>query len=241
MKLLSAPRSNPKVVKNIGKGVLTAPLHLSPYNLSGYQVCPMASKGCAAACLNTAGRGGIFKKGSSTNPIQEARKRKTLQFFKDRQEFMALLVKDIQAMERKAERESLSCGIRLNATSDIVWERTKLTYEGKQYGNVMELFPDVQFYDYTKRHNRKDLPENYHLTYSLAEDNEKRAEEAFSNGMNIAAVFFELPKTFTLGKHKDIPVINGDEHDYRPIDPKGVIVGLKAKGKAKCDTTGFVR
>jgi len=236
MKLLSNPTSNPKVAKNSKLGVLTAPLHLAPYDLSGYQVCPMASAGCAAACLNTAGRGGMFKKGENTNMIQEARKRKTLMYFEERDKFLELLYKDIEFMVRKAKRENLECGIRLNATSDIPWER--VLYKGK---NMMEHFPDVQFYDYTKRHNRKDLPDNYHLTYSLAEDNDDRAEEAFNNGMNIAAVFRkDLPDEFKLGKHC-VPVIDGDEHDYRPIDPQGVIVGLKAKGKAKTDNTGFVR
>ena len=231
MKLLSEPTSNPKIAKNVKFGVLTAPLHLAPYDLSGYQVCPMASEGCAAACLNTAGLGGVYPK------IQEARKRKTLMYFEDRENFMNLLVKDIEYMERKAKRENLKCGIRLNATSDIPWERVKVG----EHNNIMEMFPNTQFYDYTKRHNRRNLPDNYHLTYSLAEDNDERAEQAYANGMNIAAVFRkELPRFFKLGKF-NIPVIDGDEHDYRPIDPTSVIVGLKAKGKAIKDTTGFVR
>jgi hypothetical protein len=58
---------------------------------------------------------------------------------------------------------------------------------------------------------------------------------ALSNGMNVAAVFHKVPETY-LGR----TVINGDETDLRFLDPKGVIVGLKAKGKAKKDTTGFV-
>lgn len=237
MKLLSQPNANPKLAKNLKKKVLTAPLHLAPYDLSGYQVCPMASAGCAAACLNTAGRGGIFKKGEKTNMIQEARKRKTLMYFENRDEFMNLLVKDIQALERKAKKEKMQCGVRLNATSDIPWERVKV----QGHANIMEMFPKVQFYDYTKRHNRKNLPKNYHLTYSLAEDNDDRAEVAYANGMNIAAVFRkDLPDTFQLGKFK-VPVIDGDEHDFRPLDPKGVIVGLKAKGDARTDTSGFVR
>jgi hypothetical protein len=241
MELLSQPSANPKIAKNEKLGVLTAPLHLAPYDLSGYQVCPMASAGCAAACLNTAGRGGIIKAGDKTNRIQEARKRKTKLYFENRKEFMNLLVKDIKSMVRKANRENMICGIRLNATSDIPWERVPV--EGHK--NIMEMFPDVEFYDYTKRHNRKNLPKNYHLTYSLAEDNDDRATKAMLNGMNVAVVFRkELPKTFTLEDDKcklKVRVINGDEHDYRPNDPHGVIVGLKAKGKARTDKTGFVR
>jgi hypothetical protein len=49
-----------------------------------------------------------------------------------------------------------------------------------------------------------------------------------------------LPATFTIGG-KSFPVINGDETDLRFLDAKGVIVGLRAKGKARKDTTGFVR
>lgn len=242
MKLLSTPQSNPKVAKNLKQGVLTAPLHLAPYNLSGYQVCPMASKGCAAACLNTAGRGGIFKKGENTNAIQQARIRKTKLYFNNREEFMRLLWNDVVSLYNKANKQSLSCGIRLNATSDIPWERVSIEgYNGKTYKNIMEAFPYIQFYDYTKRHNRKNLPDNYHLTYSLCEDNDDRALQAYHNGMNVAAVFRkELPASFIL-KGVEIPVIDGDEHDYRPADPQGVIVGLKAKGKARHDTSGFVR
>jgi len=94
MKLLST--GNPKVLKGIKQGFNTYILHLAPYNVSGYQTCPKATAGCAAACLNTAGRGGMFKRGETTNTIQEARKRKTRLFFEARFDFMTLLVKDIE-------------------------------------------------------------------------------------------------------------------------------------------------
>ena len=172
------------------------------------------------------------------NAVQAARIRKTKYYFADRGAFMSQLVKEIQALERKAIRDSLSCGVRLNATSDIPWERVPV--EG--FKNIMLMFPKVQFYDYTKRHNRKNLPKNYHLTFSLAEDNDANAEKALLGGMNVAAVFKGkiLPNSFTLGQTV-AKVINGDEHDYRPLDPKGVIVGLIAKGRGRHDTTGFVR
>ena len=169
MKLLSNPTHNPKIAKNIDVGVLTAPLHLAPYDLSGYQVCPMASRGCAEACLNTAGRGQMTK-------VQEARIRKTKAYYEDRENFMNTLVKEITALERKAKKLSLSCGVRLNATSDIPWERVPIG----EHKNIMELFPNVQFYDYTKRHNRKNLPKNYHLTFSLAENNDNNAKKALA-------------------------------------------------------------
>jgi hypothetical protein len=103
--------------------------------------------------------------------------------------------------------------------------------------NLMQSFPHVQFYDYTKRANRKDLPSNYRLTFSLAENNDAAAEVALRNGINVAAVFHKVPQSY-MGR----TVINGDEHDLRFLDPVGVIVGLKAKGNARYDTTsGFVR
>jgi hypothetical protein len=111
----------------------------------------------------------------------------------------------------------------------------------------MEHFPEVQFYDYTKRHNRKNLPANYHLTYSLAENNDALANTALNNGMSVAAVFrneatvLTLEETGYLLQGLRVPVVSGDESDLRFLDPKSVIVGLYAKGKAKKDTSGFVR
>lgn len=231
--------ANPKTVKGQKKGYLTAVLYLAPADLSGYEVCPMASAGCRKACLNLAGRAGIMKAGETTNPIQKARIAKTRWYFEDRTSFMAQLEKEIAAFIRKAERLNLTPCVRLNGTSDIPWERI-MTASGR--ANLMEAFSQVQFYDYTKRHNRKCMggwPSNYHLTYSLAEDNDKRALLALENGINVSAVFRkELPAEF-FGRE----VVNGDESDLRFLDPKGgVIVGLIAKGRnAKRDTSGFVR
>jgi hypothetical protein len=231
MKLLTAPKSNPKIAKNIDIGVMTTGLSLAPYNTSGKQVCPMATDGCAAACLFYAGRGQMTS-------VQQARIKKTQMFFKERELFMEMVAKELMSASRKAEKLSLSLGVRMNILSDIVWERIPLKYKGKSYENVMELLPHAKFYDYTKRYNRKDLPDNYSLTFSLAENNDEHAKKALANGMNVAVVFRNenFPKKFM-----GVPVINGDEHDFRPIDPKPCIVGLKAKGKAKKDTTGFVR
>lgn len=224
MQLLST--GNPKLLKGEKKGYLSFILHLAPATLSGYQTCPKATKGCEAACLNTAGRGGMFKKGETTNVIQQARIRKTRMFFENRAEFLSLLVAEIRLGIKQASKKGLIPCFRLNGASDIRWEN---------YG-IMEQFPDVQFYDYTKITNRKtDHVPNYHLTFSRAESNDLDARLALKTGMNIAAVFTQLPETYA-GK----PVINGDETDLRFLDPKGVVVGLKAKGRAKKDSSGFV-
>lgn len=237
-------RGNPKILKGQSKGYLTFILHLSPSTVSGYNTCAAATDGCKLACLNTAGRGGIpnasavtveGRNGTMTvsNVIQAARIRKTVWFFRDRRGFMNQLVKEIGAGIKYAAKHNLIPVFRLNGTSDIRWESIQV--DGAP--NVMELFPTVQFYDYTKIPNRRDLPANYHLTFSLAENNDLNAWGALGRGLNVAAVFKgRLPTTY-MGR----TVVDGDESDLRFLDPKGCIIGLKAKGKAKRDTTGFVR
>ena len=171
--------SNPKVLKGTEQGYLTSILHLAPARLSGYNVCPMASDGCAAACLNTAGMGGIVKIGETTNTIQQARIAKTKYFYENRSNFLAQLQKEIAAAIRLAESHNLIPAFRLNGTSDIRWEN---------YG-IMETFPAIQFYDYTKLPNRKNLPSNYHLTFSRSESNEGYIQSVLESGMNVAVVF----------------------------------------------------
>ncbi len=229
-KLLST--ANPKIQKGTKLGYLSFILHLSPADVSGYNTCPKATPGCKAACLNTAGRGGMFKKGATTNMIQEARKRKTRYFFEDRAGFMMDLKKDIEKAIRFAERKGLTPVFRLNGTSDLSWEK----YEVADGKNIFDLFPTVLFYDYTKVPKRKvEGIGNYHLTFSQADGNGKDADWAISKNMNVTVVFDKIP-----AEYKGRPVFNADDTDLRFLDPKGVILGLKAKGRAKKDTTGFV-
>lgn len=228
MKLLTS--GNPKILKGQKKGYMSFILHLAPAKLSGYNVCPMASVGCAAACLNTAGRGGMFRPGETTNIIQEARIRKTRLYFEYRPLFLTQLVNDIKLGISQATRKGLIPCFRLNGTSDITWENVGV--EGND--NIMSMFPDIQFYDYTKRTNRKKLPKNYHLTFSRSEANDSDVVKMIKS-MNVAVVFKSLPPEY-LG----LPVINGDDTDLRFLDPNNVIVGLKAKGRGKKDSSGFV-
>lgn len=239
MKKLLTIDGNPKVMKGNKLGYLTAILHLAPASLSGFNLCPHSTAGCRAACLNTAGRGGMFKEGG-TNTIQEARKRKSRDFKLAEDVFMRQLVKEVKAFIAKAGRKGAIPTVRLNGTSDLLWEHVKV--DGK---SMMEHFPTVQFYDYTKFPSRRHGLPNYHLTFSLAEDNDAKACVALTNGVNVAVVFKvarskPLPTTFTIGG-ATFPVINGDETDLRFLDAKGSIVGLRAKGRARKDTTGFVR
>jgi len=217
--------SNPKILKGEKKGYHSTILHLSPANRSGFNTCANATVGCRAACLNTAGHG----KFDST---QNARMRKTYWYFARRDEFMSQLCREIEAHVRKAEKRNMIPAVRLNGTSDIKWENVPA--EG--FANIFQRFPNLQFYDYTKLRNRPlDIP-NYHLTFSLAESNEKDARAELKRGMNVAVVFDTVPAEYW-GR----PVIDGDESDLRFLDRAGAIVGLYAKGDAKRDRSGFVR
>lgn len=230
--------SDAKTIKGEKRGVLTGVLYLAPHTISGYQVCPSATEGCIAACLYTAGMG-IYSN------VQTARTNRTKWFFEARAEFMACLVADVQRLVRKADKENMIAAVRLNGTSDIAWEKFKVTVGGTEYRSLMEAFPDVAFYDYTKVLGRKTalaLP-NYHLTFSLAESNDFLAVKALAEGYNVAVVMRvprrSAPKPAMWGGY---PVVDGDMDDIRFYDPKGGhVVALFPKGKAGKDNTGFVR
>jgi hypothetical protein len=240
MKLLSL--GNPKTLKGMKQGYNTYILHLAPANLSGYETCPKRTAGCTSACLNTAGRGGMFKKGETTNTIQKARIRKAKMFFENRDEFMADLVKDIELAIKQSEKKGLIPVFRLNGTSDLSFEKYEVIRNGKLYRNIFSAFADNIFYDYTKILGRKiaEIP-NYSLTFSAADGNDNDVAKAITQGYNIATVF-GIKKTLPMpDSYLGLPVFNGDESDLRFLDPKQVIVGLYAKGKAKKDETGFVK
>ena len=226
-KLLSV-NSNPKIDKSnkVSEKYWSCIMHLRPVST---KICPYQDiAGCKSACLNTAGLGGVYPS------IQKARQKKTDLFLDDRDEFMRVLVKDIYTFVRACNRKDKRPAIRLNGTSDIQWEYIEI--DG--YANIFEMFPDIQFYDYTKIPTRKveHIP-NYHLTWSYSEANDKYASWIDRVKDNIAVVFRtkDLPETF-----KGRGVINGDLHDMRFLDEPNSVVGLKAKGQAKKDYTGFV-
>lgn len=226
--------TNAKTVKGNKYGFMTGVLYLAPSKLSGYQVCPLAAIAqCEAACLYTAGRGAF-------NSIQQARINKTKRFFEGREAFMADVVWSIKALVRKAARANLTPLVRLNGTSDIRWEVIPVTIDGQEYSNIMAAFPDIQFYDYTKDANRKDLPANYDLTFSFSGVTAYAAQvsKAIAKGLRVAVVFrkqSDIPTSFM-----GMECVDGDDSDIRHLDASGVVVALYAKGKAKKDTTGFV-
>lgn len=213
-----------KTVKGEKFGYLTGILYLAPSKLSGVNLCVAASEGCIAACLFSAGRGRFYS-------VTRQRIVKTIAYLSDKPRFIESIKRSVAHLERKARRMGLNPVARLNGTSDIAWERTT---------DIVQSFPNVQFYDYTKivARTRFDIPSNYHLTLSMSENNEKDALEALNRGVSVAVVFRDanFPSQF-LGHN----VTSGDGTDLRFLDERGVFVALKAKGKAKSDTSGFVK
>lgn len=231
MKLLT--ESNQKIRKGEKLGFHTVGLHLAPATLAGHGIntCYWASHGCTQACLNTSGHGAF-------STVQESRIRKTHFFWFSRQAFMVQLIKEIESARKKAHKLNLTLAVRLNLTSDVMWESVT-DDSGK---TIFQHFPETVFYDYTKGAKRMEnflsgkFPRNYSLTFSRSESNAREVEKITMAGGNVAVVFRGvLPKKY-LGKK----VVSGDESDARFIDPKNVIVGLTQKGKAKKDESGFV-
>jgi hypothetical protein len=163
--------------------------------------------------------------------VRDARQRKTDAFKADPVAFVDQLKDDVTRFIRKCEKAGKKPLVRLNGTSDIPWEN----YPGSDGVTLFDAFPHITWADYTKLPNRK-VPANYHLTVSYSEANAKYAAKCAKSDKNLAVVFkHALPETF-LGR----PVIDGDKHDARCDDPKGVVVGLLAKGEARNTKNGFV-
>jgi hypothetical protein len=224
--LLSDGKTNAKTKKN---AIKTYILYLAPSNLSGINVCPYASKGCILGCLNTAGHGQF-------NSVQLARLNKTLIFKENRPKFYIQLADELLKIHDKAIKQNIDIAIRLNGTSDIDHLNELIRHTGIDFLDT--FYCNLKFYDYTKNINiaKKYLNTNYKITFSRSEINDFQVDEVLKNGGNVAVVFKnELPL-----KYKGYNVINGDESDLRYYDPKNVIIGLKAKGKAKNDKTNFV-
>jgi hypothetical protein len=231
--LISNPIVNYKASKNLDLKVMTYFLSLMPSDLSGYNVCSMANRitkneknpnksDCSSNCVAFNGNG-------SFSNVKKARIRKTKLFFENKELFMEQLVFDIFKAINEAKTKGFKPTFRLNAYSDIKWEKVKISSFGN--ATIFELFPNITFYDYTKNLNRL-VPSNYELTYSHW-GNWKHTKSQIKNNLNIAMVFdkrHELPN-----KYNGLKVIDGDKTDLRTKENDGsnIIVGLRAKMSMK--------
>ena len=254
--------ANAKTIKGQKRGFMTAVMYLAPFKSAGVNVCPMAElAGCWKGCLNTAGRGGISKGSAKMNPygielpdnaIQNARIKRTRLWADERDTFWIQLRKEITAFIKRAERKGLTPVVRLNGTSDIQWEKFTPYYPGGSAHTIFEMFPDVQFYDYTKIGTRfkGELPANYHLTLSFSAASSRYAQMCFQtvkfSGCNVAVVVRNKAEKQTMldnGTWMGYATTDGDLSDLRFTDSDNgqrLAVLLTAKGSARSDRSGFV-
>jgi len=228
-KLPSLLTVNPKVVKGEKYGHMTGILHFAPTFWSGENFCPFASAGCGLGCLTTSGHGQLHMMENGSHHVHIARVTRSLLYIRYRDQFMKKLEREIATLIRRAKRANALPAVRLNGTSDRLWE--------KEQPYLFSMFPNVTFYDYTKVPNRdvSHIP-NYSLTFSL---NENNRDAAFDQPLNVAVVF-RLKKNEPLPKEwKGKEVIDGDVNDLRFLDKINVHVGLRTKGDTYNDTSGF--
>lgn len=219
---LGITNQSAKLMKNLKiNNVLTYSLYLSPAHTSGYEVCKDSTPECRMGCLNTSGLAKVeFHAGMSR--IKDARITKTKLLFENKDLFMSILVDEIESAIRKANKIDALFSVRLNCTSDIDW--VNVLFNGK---NIFQIFPDVEFYDYTKNFKKfENKPENYHLTYSYTGYNWSLCEKVLSMGYNVAMVFNIHKRDILPISYKGIEIISGDLSDYRIADTNGVIIGL---------------
>jgi len=226
--------SNPKTAKSVKMGYLTAILHLRP----GRDLCPFSTPGCRASCLNTAGRGAM-------DTVQRARLERTVRYCYEAVEFPNILAHEVLYWNRRANRKGLLLAVRVNGTSDDV----ELAMAVERNVRAINTGMPVTFYDYTKNGNAirtsAHIGTPVHYTFSRSEQNVWACDTILREGAANVAVVFDTRKGESLPQFFNVagamyPVIDGDEHDLRFLDPRGVIVGLRAKGRARADTTGFV-
>ena len=216
---------NEKTPKSEKFGHLQAILYMAPHTLGGGKnLCPHSTEACRSGCLFTAGRG-------NTPRVENARMRRTRRYLDDRGAFLADLVQELDYMQAIADAHERKLAIRLNGTTDILWER-----EVVNGSSLFDLFPRAQFFDYTRTpHQHRKVPPNWHLTFSLADDPMRNAVDHLLAGRNVAAVAplhekLQAPDWFALGDTV-VNVVDGELHDLRFLDERPSLVLLKPKGK----------
>ena len=227
-KLLSDGSTNAKTKKN---SIKTFIMYLRPFTLNskGINICSHASVNCAAVCLETAGHGAFAS-------VQNARAKRTEFYINNRREFLMQLSYEIMKKYTTAKKRGEKIAFRLNGTSDLDFVHLLNKYTGL---DISQLSDWATFYDYSKNLHRviryKDH-KNYTVTFSRSESNHTETDQAIKLGINVAAVFSgDLPQ-----RYKGAKVVDGDSSDLVMLYNKGIVLGLKAKGKARKDTSGFV-
>lgn len=225
--------TNPKVNREaVELGYLPAVMHLAPHTMAGANLCPWASSGCIDPCLNTAGRGGIGVDASGWNTIQAARIRRAARMILTPDAFALDLAREIGRHAIRAHKLGLSPCVRLNGTSDVAFHRIMpdVITAAREAG--------VTLYDYTKRPKPDAAAHGIDVTYSYPGGKGEAARRYLDAGYRVAVVFATrkgdaLPAEWVAPWGDAYPVTDGDTHDLRFRDPGGIIVGLRAKGKAK--------
>ncbi len=243
------------------KNIMNAPYYGINYdekavNLQKVNLCKKATNGCAISCIY---HQGILKNSDfSKHKMKQARIKRTLRFLIQREDFFNQLIKEIKALVRKAKRKDLIPCIQLNGTSDILWEKEKFIYEDIEYKNIMELFPTLSFFDYTKYDilkSRKKLPKNYFLTYSRAGKHKgvlvdpwEDLKNILNNKIDVAIIFTKEIKDYILEnrKYNDYKIIDGDLYNCRIYDrvqredERGLIIAIQAAAKTDINTSCFI-
>jgi hypothetical protein len=226
-KLLSNGSSNAKTKKNDRP---TKILYMKPTKVEGKEMCPFATTGCRAACLNTAGRGAFTS-------VQDARYNRTLMYVREKKKFLEQIAKEVNGSAKFYARKGEEFAVRLNGTSDQPLVESLIKQEG--------LHKNIVLYDYTK--NPKKAGERYMpsghryvVTMSYSGENEEDCVDALKRGANSAVVFSTKKDNVLPDTWNGFKVVDGDVRDDLMLDVSGVVLGLRAKGKAKKDTSGFV-
>ena len=226
---------NPKAIKAQTYGWRNAIHYMAPARLAGVgDLCADKSPSCELHCLGITSGAATYYPSVIRSRIAKARR-----FMKERKAYLNDMNKSIKAEIRASDRANVKLCVRPNGSTDIPFEGIR----DEDGLTLMERFEETQFTDYTKSvkralaHAQGKMPRNYHLTFSRSETNHDDCLRVLQAGGNVAVIFGNgLPSTW-----EGYPVINGDAHDLRHIDPKGVVVGLTPKGpKAKKDQSGFV-
>ena len=219
---LGATKHNAKMVYSYNNGIETYCMHFAPSTMSGRNVCPK-SEHCKEFCLNGSGhnKSDILARGVEGSHINIARIKRTNAFYENRDNFMQTLIHELEKAQKRAKKNGKGFAVRLNGTSDI--SPLAFKYKGK---NILEIFPNVQFYDYTKvasRFNLLDMYPNYDLTFSFDGSNWNECEKVLQQGGKVAVIFenHNMPKTY-----KGYNVIDASGYDMRYLDPGKTIMGL---------------